>query len=263
MSSNITGYIDVAQILLYIFWIFFFGLILHIRKEDKREGYPMEPDPANPSEKNQRHMVGFPDMPSPKEFRMPDGTVRYAPHPDKQPELNAKPVARWPGAPLAPTGDPMLDAVGPGSYALREDKAEMNLDGKPRIVPLRADAEWYVAEEDPDPRGFAVVGCDGKTAGKVVDMWVDRAEPKILYFEVELPAAGEMPGKRVMLPFNFSRIDAYYKRIKVKSIKASHFNNVPGLANPDQVTNLEEEKIMAYYGGGHLYATPDRQEPWV
>ncbi|MEY3461886.1 MAG: hypothetical protein RLZZ03_1539, partial [Pseudomonadota bacterium] len=28
-----------------------------------------------------------------------------------------------------------------------------------------------------------------------------------------------------------------------------------------QVTLLEEEKIMAYYGAGTLYATPDIQEP--
>jgi photosynthetic reaction center H subunit len=27
------------------------------------------------------------------------------------------------------------------------------------------------------------------------------------------------------------------------------------------VTLLEEEKIMAYYGAGTLYATPDIQEP--
>jgi photosynthetic reaction center H subunit len=26
---------------------------------------------------------------------------------------------------------------------------------------------------------------------------------------------------------------------------------------------LEEEKVMAYYGGGTLYATPDRQEPLI
>ena len=29
----------------------------------------------------------------------------------------------------------------------------------------------------------------------------------------------------------------------------------------EQVTLLEEEKIMAYYGAGTLYATPQRQEP--
>ena len=40
----ITDYIDVAQVVLYVFWIFFAGLIVYLRREDKREGYPLESD---------------------------------------------------------------------------------------------------------------------------------------------------------------------------------------------------------------------------
>ena len=43
-TGAITGYIDIAQIVLYGFWIFFAGLIIYLRKEDKREGYPLESD---------------------------------------------------------------------------------------------------------------------------------------------------------------------------------------------------------------------------
>ena len=32
---------------------------------------------------------------------------------------------------------------------------------------------------------------------------------------------------------------------------------------PEQVTLLEEDKISAYFGGGHFYATPERSEPLV
>jgi hypothetical protein len=42
----ITNYIDVAQLVLYVFWFFFFALIFWIRTEDKREGYPAESLPA-------------------------------------------------------------------------------------------------------------------------------------------------------------------------------------------------------------------------
>ena len=49
----------------------------------------------------------------------------------------------------------------------------------------------------------------------------------------------------------------------VKSILASQFADVPGIKNPDQITLLEEDKICAYYGGGTLYATPARAEPWL
>jgi photosynthetic reaction center H subunit len=47
----------------------------------------------------------------------------------------------------------------------------------------------------------------------------------------------------------------------VKSILGAQFAHVPGTRHAEQVTFLEEEKIMAYYGGGTLYATPQRQEP--
>lgn len=42
-------YIDGAQIALYAFWLFFFGLIIYLRREDKREGYPLE-SPQGPRE---------------------------------------------------------------------------------------------------------------------------------------------------------------------------------------------------------------------
>ena len=45
-AGAITGYIDVAQLVLYAFWIFFAGLIFYLRREDKREGYPLESDRA-------------------------------------------------------------------------------------------------------------------------------------------------------------------------------------------------------------------------
>jgi photosynthetic reaction center H subunit len=51
--------------------------------------------------------------------------------------------------------------------------------------------------------------------------------------------------------------------VQVKSIRSDQFQQVPGLANPDQVTLQEEDKIVAFYGGGTLYATPDRSEPWL
>ena len=48
-AGAITGYIDVAQIALYAFWIFFAGLIFYLRKEDKREGYPLITERARAS----------------------------------------------------------------------------------------------------------------------------------------------------------------------------------------------------------------------
>jgi photosynthetic reaction center H subunit len=49
--------------------------------------------------------------------------------------------------------------------------------------------------------------------------------------------------------------------VKVKSIRGDQFKQVPRLANSDQVTLQEEDKIAAFYGGGTLYAMPDRMGP--
>jgi photosynthetic reaction center H subunit len=47
----------------------------------------------------------------------------------------------------------------------------------------------------------------------------------------------------------------------VRSIFAKHFADVPGTKNAETITLMEEERIMAYYGAGTLYASPERAEP--
>jgi len=256
-TGDITRYIDVAQVVLYAFWVFFAGLIYYLRTEDKREGYPLESDRS--------HLVtvqGFPPMPGPKRFLMSSGeTVTVSNGRPDEREVRALPIGPWPGAPLEPTGDPMLDGVGPASYALRADVPDMTFEGLVKIVPLRVAGDFHLDPRDPDPRGMDVVGGDGKVAGTVHDAWVDRSEFLIRYLEVSVH--GTSTPRRVLVPMNFVRVDSYRRQVKVRSILAHHFAQVPGLRNPDQVTLLEEERVMAYYGGGTLYATPERMGPFL
>jgi len=259
-TGAITGYIDVAQIVLYAFGLFFAGLILYLRREDKREGYPLESDR---SERAPRVAIqGFPAIPAAKTFRLANGTVVTAPDGRRDArEIKAAPVAPWPGAPLEPTGNPMIDGVGPASYAQRADVPDTTLEGAARIVPLRVATDHHIAAEDPDPRGMQVVGADGAIAGSVVDAWVDRSEAVLRYFEVAVSTpAGE---RRVLLPVNFSRVEGDRRRIRVHALHARHFADVPVTKKADEVTLLEEERIVGYFGGGHLYAEPKRMGPWL
>ena len=57
----------------------------------------------------------------------------------------AEPTALWPGAPLEPTGNPMLDGVGPGLLRAARRRARPDIDGEPRIVPLRVAADFGIA----------------------------------------------------------------------------------------------------------------------
>lgn len=255
-AGHITEYFDVAQVVLYVFWIFFAGLIWYLRGEDKREGYPLEDADASPYTLRE----GFPGQPEPKTFVLPHGGTRVRPvewMADARLPIHATPTAPGPGAPLEPDGDPMLAGVGPGSWANRPDEPELTIDGLAKIIPIRIDADYGIDTRDPDPRGRPVIGADGETGGTVSDVWVDRSERLFRYLEVEVTG-----GRRVLLPINFSRILGDGS-VRVASICGAHFVNVPGLANPEQVTMLEEEKIMAYYGAGTLYALPSRLGPWL
>jgi photosynthetic reaction center H subunit len=254
-TGAITQYVDVAQIVLYIFWVFFFGLIYYLQRESKREGFPLETDLPDGRTIFSKGFIG---MPKPKTFLLPHGGEVSVPNDQRSPQmLRARPTHGWGGAPLEPTGNPMLDGVGPGAYADRADVPDVTYHGDPKIVPLRVLPDRSVSDKDPDPRGMEVVGADGVVGGIVRDLWLDQSEAIVRYLEVAVPNGSK--GPHVLLPVNFSRIG--WDGITVKSILGAHFDGVPRTKHPDQVTMLEEEKIMAYYGGGTLYAEPSRQEP--
>jgi photosynthetic reaction center H subunit len=254
-TGAITSYIDVAQLTLYAFWIFFAGLILYLRREDKREGYPLVSDRSN-----RVRVQGFPPMPRSKIFRLPGGGTRLAPRLEESaPVPPGRAIGAWPGAPLQPVGNPMLDGVGPAAYALRADVPDVTVEGTPRIVPMRLAPDFMIAARDPDPRGMAVAGADGYFAGVVRDAWVDRSEVVIRYLEVEVTVPAGV--WRVLTPINFARIRRARREVRVAAIRADQFAAVPQQHNPDVITLREEDRITAYYAAGYLYATPARLGP--
>jgi len=253
MSGAITQYIDVAQIVLYVFWAFFAGLIYYLHQEGKREGYPLIRE-DRPNDK----VEGFPGIPDTKTFFLRDGTTRTAPHANSGEVADMKAVSAggYPGAPYDPVGNPMLAGVGPGAYAIRPDVPDMTVDNAFKIVPLRVAPNFHLESKDPNPIGMNVIAGDNAVAGTVTDVWVDRAEILIRYLEVNVAENN----RTVLIPMNFARIT---NSVKVRSIFAKHFADVPGTKSPESVTLMEEERIMAYYGAGTLYASAERAEPLI
>jgi photosynthetic reaction center H subunit len=178
-------------------------------------------------------------------------------------EIKAVAVDGFNGSPLVPTGNPMIDGVGPASWANRADEPDRTFHGAPKIVPMRLDPTFSVAKGDPDPRGLPVEAVDKVVAGTVIELWVDRAEPQVRYYEVQLSETE----RRIMLPAGFVQWPNFglwgNDRLLVKSITAAQFADVPAIRRDDQITLLEEDKVMAYFAGGHLYATAARSEPII
>jgi photosynthetic reaction center H subunit len=110
MTSNFTAYIDLAQVILYLFIGFFFALVYYLHREGKREGYPLESDRSGSIV-----VHGFPSVPAPKTYLLADGSTVKAPRaqPQDMRPVNATPAAKFPGAPLVPNGDQQVLALGP------------------------------------------------------------------------------------------------------------------------------------------------------
>lgn len=255
-----TSTFDIAELAFYVFVLFFLGLVYYLRREDKREGYPLE---SERSDRASRVTVqGFPLPPGPKKFRLYHEPPALLDRRERDLTGILSPSENWPGAALVPLGDPMQDGVGSASYAQRAEVTDVTFDEQlPKIVPLRVATGYYLATEDPDPRGMEVVGADGVVAGTVSDVWIDRSETFLHFLEVEVAPFLGAQRPTVLVPIRLARIDAKRRRVTVKSVLARQIAAAPGTKEPEQITLREEDRIAAYYAGGHLYATPQRAEP--
>jgi len=254
MTQTFFGQFDLASLTLWLFWIFFALLIVYLQRENMREGYPLVDDDGNEA----ANQGPFP-VPEDKTFKLPHGrgtvTVPSGQTPERSDIALAR-TAKVNGFPMVPTGNPLVDGVGPASWAPRRDLPELDGKGHPKIVPLRA-AEGFHVSAGRDPRGLPVIAGDGTAVGTITDMWIDEPEQMVRYLEFQLDADwGE--GKR-LVPLPLARIKK--DGVRIHSIYAEHFRDVPRNASDTQVTLLEEDKISAYYAGGKLYASADRLEP--
>lgn len=246
------GNFDLASAAIWLFWIFFAGLIYYLQTENMREGYPLEDDDGNIAP----NQGPFP-LPKPKTFIRPHGQSDIT-VPDMAPEGRDLAMVRTSaaaGSPYVPTGDPMADGVGPASWAPREDVPEMDGHGHPKIRPL-SHLQDFAISAGRDPRGLPVQAGDGEVVGRVVDIWVDVPEQMVRFLTIDLNPEGT--GRIRLAPIHMCRIK--HDRVKIRSLFEHNFEGIPQTASDGQITKLEEEKIMAWYAGGTLYATPKRLE---
>jgi photosynthetic reaction center H subunit len=251
----IAGNIDIAMLALWAFFIFFIALVIYLHRESYREGYPLE-DPVSGRYSDANSLFPLPDA---KTFNLPNGGRSVTvPQPNRREpvEIAAKRMDRSPGSPYVPTGNPMIDGVGPAAWAERAKVPDLDMHGAPRIAPL-ASTDLWLESRDPDPRGMTVTGADGAVAGTVSEVWVDRMERMVRYLAIDT-------GKRtVIAPMTVAVIHRATGTVEISAILASQFADAPALAKGDVITLYEEERVQAYFGGGYLYATPERQESCI
>ncbi|MEM6939761.1 MAG: photosynthetic reaction center subunit H [Pseudomonadota bacterium] len=248
------GNFDLASAAIWLFWLFFAGLVFYLQTENMREGYPLQDDDGKVAANQGPYPV-----PKDKTFILPHGrgevTVPSGQNPDRA-ILALQRTSKAQGSPYVPTGDPMNDGVGPASWAPRKDHPELDAHGHVKIKPMSKLGDFKISAGT-DPRGKAVVTGDGEVVGRITDMWVDVPEQLVRYLTMDVNPEGS--GKIRLIPMNFAKVKS--NRVRIRSLYAHNVDKIPTTKSDDEITLLEEEKIMAYFGGGTLYATPKRSEP--
>lgn len=252
----LAGQLDVAELCFYAFVLFFICLVYYLRREDRREGYPLEDEITGRVDSAYGPLTAS----TYKEFHLPFGRgIASMPTKGREPvEIAARRIDRFGGAPYEPTGNPLVDGIGPAAYAERAPWPDLDMEGRLRIVPMSSDDQYSVASKDPDPRGWPIIGADGRTAGTITDLWIDRSDRMLRYYQVRTNG-----GRDVLAPVGFSNVNRRRGLVEIESINAAQFEDVPALETPGQITRREEDKIMGYFGGGYLYGLPGRTEPFL
>lgn len=252
-NEIIVGRLDVAELVFYAFVLFFILLVFYLRREDRREGYPLEDAVTGRVDSAWGPLSASPY----KRFKLPfDRGYATTPAQGREPvDIAARPFDRFPGAPYVPTGDPLVDGVGPASWVKRADWPDQDMEGRNRIVPMSSEHEWSIAREDPNLLGMTVVAADGVEVGPITDVWIDRSDHLVRYVDVATA------GRTVMVPFLMGTVHGRRRVYHVDAISAAQFANAPHIATAGQITRREEDQLMGYFGGGYLYGLPGRAEP--
>jgi photosynthetic reaction center H subunit len=246
------GNFDLASAAIWGFWLFFALLVYYLQTENMREGYPLETEDglAAPNQ------GPFP-VPKPKTFRLPHGrgevtvpsAANEAAH--RRSGLALARTATSDGFPHAPTGNPMLDGVGPAAWVPRRDEPELDGHGHNKIVPMSG-IEGMAISAGRDPRGLPVQAGDLEVVGRVSDVWVDAPEQLIRYIEITLNS-----GARRLVPLTMARI--WEDRVRVNFLASDSFASIPATKSATEVTKLEEDKISAFVASGWMYDAPKRK----
>ncbi len=196
-------------------------------------------------------------VPKPKTFRLPNGrgdvTVPSAEN-EAQHRRTGLALARTAtseGFPHAPTGNPMVDGVGPAAWAPRRDEPELDGHGHNKIVPM-SQLDGFTVSAGRDPRGLPVQAGDKEVVGRVSDMWVDAPEQLVRFLEIDLNTGGKR-----LVPMTMAKI--WDDRVRINFLASDSFAGIPATKSATEVTKLEEDQIAGYVASGWMYDADKRK----
>lgn len=102
-------------------------------------------------------------------------------------------------------------------------------EGQERLIPLHDLKDFKVAKEDPDARGWKVIGADGERFGKVKDLIVDPQQMKARYLDVEVDRRlfNEEYDRHLLVPIGAATLDKEDDKVFVPFIDRNSIASYP------------------------------------
>ena len=102
-----------------------------------------------------------------------------------------------------------------------------------------------VAKDDPDPRGWEVIGRDGTKIGKIEHLLGDRDAMKVAYLVMKLDSKITTDDKHVLIPAGHAAVDARRKRVRVSALDGPRAAELP--EHVDGELDPEREREVARF----------------
>jgi photosynthetic reaction center H subunit len=129
-----------------------------------------------------------------------------------------------------------------------------------RLRRLSELGDYEVADDDPDPRGWEIVGAAGEPLGEVDDLVVDPQAMKARYLAVDLKDefVRDDAGDHVLVPVGYARLDENDRRVRVDALRGPTVQSLPRYG--DEFDEAYEDRIDRHFtegfSGEHRYAHP-------
>ncbi len=126
------------------------------------------------------------------------------------------------------------------------------------LEPLRSLHGYRIAREEPDVRGWQLVGADGAELGVVRDLIVDVDAEQVRYLAVQQDT------RRVLLPIGFLDIDTRRSQVRAPALDSGDLLQLPAWSGGTVERPQEEavrDALEALFRGPRRYELPDFRPP--
>jgi sporulation protein YlmC with PRC-barrel domain len=106
---------------------------------------------------------------------------------------------------------------------------EIRTEGNERLLPLSNSKDFKVAKDNPDVRGWRVVGSDGESLGIVKDLIVDTQEMKVRYLALTADRRfyNDSYDRYLLVPIGSAALDKKGNNVFVSNIDSKTILNYP------------------------------------